>query len=285
MSISYKKLAKSPVILRKLTGVTIKEFQEILTLIAKEWQKLQENKIRNTKPHKIKTTEDKLLCLLVYYKCYISHVFLGFLFNVNDSTITRLFQKLEPILARKIHIKKDRNLTPDKILELIVDVTEINIQRPKNKKKQKENYSGKKKRHTKKLEIIIDKKTKEIVGISKIFQGKTHDFTIRKNKDSDILPIFSNIKILADSGYQGLQKLYKNCQIPHKKSKKKPLTKEQKLENKSLSSQRILIENIFCFIKRFKILSEKYRNFGKKLGLRTNIIAGIINLKHGFHLS
>jgi putative transposase len=85
--------------------------------------------------------------------------------------------------------------------------------------------------------------------------------------------------ILADSGYQGLQKKDKNAILPHKRRRKTSLTEEEKAYNKVLTSQRSLIENVFAKLKKFKILSSVYRNFQKKLHLRFNIIAGINNLK------
>ncbi|KAF0850741.1 transposase [Spiroplasma poulsonii] len=38
---------------------------------------------------------------------------------------------------------------------------------------------------------------------------------------------------------------------------------------------RIIIENIFAILKKFKIITEKYRNRRKRFGLRFNLIASI----------
>ncbi|MCK8641681.1 hypothetical protein M1L59_13405, partial [Acinetobacter schindleri] len=43
--------------------------------------------------------------------------------------------------------------------------------------------------------------------------------------------------------------------------------------------RRIGIEHVFGSLKTFKILAERYRNRGKRLGLRFNLIAGIYNLR------
>ncbi len=42
---------------------------------------------------------------------------------------------------------------------------------------------------------------------------------------------------------------------------------------------RIIIENIFAILKKFKIMTEKYRNHRKRFGLRFNLIASIYNLQ------
>jgi len=65
--------------------------------------------------------------------------------------------------------------------------------------------------------------------------------------------------------------------LPKKKTKKKPLTAEDKAMNREISSQRVGNEHAIGFIKRFKILSERYRNRRKRFVLRFNLIAGICN--------
>ena len=178
-------------------------------------------------------------------------------------------------MAKKICIKKDRTLTEEKVLALLADVTEMPPQKPS--KKQKEKYSGKKKRHMLKVEMRMSEGGK-IVHLSKVYGGRTHDFKIRKQER----PFHRDAVKLVDSGYQGLQKRESLVWLPFKRSKKKPLTSEQKAHNKTLASLRVPIEHKFAELKVFKILSDRYRNFQKKLHLRFNIIAGIVNMKHGF---
>jgi hypothetical protein len=67
--------------------------------------------------------------------------------------------------------------------------------------------------------------------------------------------------------------------MPKKKTKKNPLTKGDKLNNQKLSSERVVNENVIGMIKRFKIISDRYRNRRKRFCLRFNLIAGIYNLE------
>jgi hypothetical protein len=83
---------------------------------------------------------------------------------------------------------------------------------------------------------------------------------------------------MVDTGYQGIQKLHSNSELPKKKSKKNPLTKEDKKQNRRISSIRITIENIIREVKIFRILAEKYRNRRRRFALRFNLIAAIYNL-------
>jgi len=67
--------------------------------------------------------------------------------------------------------------------------------------------------------------------------------------------------------------------MPKKKSKRHPLTEEEKANNQRLSRDRVLNENVIGIVKRFKIISDRYRNRRKRFGLRFNLIAGIYNLE------
>ena len=89
--------------------------------------------------------------------------------------------------------------------------------------------------------------------------------------------IHPEIKSLTDTGYQGIDKLHHNSELPKKKTKKHPLTKEDKRKNRALSSERALNENVIGMIKRFKIIADRYRNRRKRFGLRFNLVAGIYN--------
>lgn len=87
--------------------------------------------------------------------------------------------------------------------------------------------------------------------------------------------------IITDTGYQGIKKVHANSDLPKKRSKKIPLTKLDKIKNKKISSERVDNENVIGMIKRFKIISDKYRNRRKRFGLRFNLIAGIYNFELG----
>ena len=114
-----------------------------------------------------------------------------------------------------------------------------------------------------KSQIVVDKKSK-------------HDFRLFKESETMISP---NIKVLTDTGYQGITKIHANSELPKKKTKKNPRTKEDKKNHKKLLSKRVVNENVIGSLRRFKIIADKYRNRRKRLGLRFNLIAGIYNLE------
>lgn len=122
---------------------------------------------------------------------------------------------------------------------------------------------------------MVDKATKKII-CTNFSNGKQHDFKLLK---SSRVHFQESTETLTDTGYLGLKKIHSNTSMPKKKSKKNPLTPEDKKRNKELSSQRVLNEHVIGMIKRFKIVADKYRNRRKRFGLRFNLISGICNFE------
>lgn len=65
--------------------------------------------------------------------------------------------------------------------------------------------------------------------------------------------------------------------MPKKRSKHHPLTKDDKAANRDISRKRVPAENVIGTLKRFKIISDRYRNRRKRFGLRFTLIAAIYN--------
>jgi hypothetical protein len=121
---------------------------------------------------------------------------------------------------------------------------------------------------------MVDARKRKIL-CSAHAQGSCHDFKLYEASIGEAVSAL--IKMKADSGYQGLLRLHKNSELPKKKPKGGELTEEEKAENRRISRERILIENINAKIKVFKITANKYRNRRKRFNLRMALICGLIN--------
>ena len=119
----------------------------------------------------------------------------------------------------------------------------------------------------------MDKKTQQVVCLA-FSNGRRHDFRLFKESKTMIHP---ETQACVDTGYQGLQKRHRKIQIPQKKRKNKPLTRQEKQKNREVAQKRVLNENVIRMLKRFKIVSDRYRNRRKRFALRFNLIAGIYN--------
>ena len=272
--LTVEKLSRRPETFRRLTGAEVSHFYEIAELIRPLWEERRDNFEEGGREHSLQGHVNHLLAMLLYYRCYITYEFLSYFFDCHETTVIRSVQRIEKIAVQVVHIEKKREITREEAEYLIFDATEQPVQRPK--KGQKKYYSGKKKRHTLKTQYVIGHDGK-IRSVSRTCPGKIHDFSIykdQKNRDR-----FHGIPKKADSGYQGIQKYDSDAEIPVKKPKNGKLTPEQRQYNHKLSEKRIKVENVIRETKIFNILSDTYRNRRKNHSIKTNIIAGIVNMK------
>jgi len=140
-------------------------------------------------------------------------------------------------------------------------------------KTQRRYYSGKKKKHTIKSQVVVETQSLKILSTAHA-RGKEHDFQLLKR--SQVKPL-SKVEMLADKGYQGLREVHRNSYTPVKKQKKQPLSSTQKQYNRELAQQRIFVEHVIRCLKVFRILASPYRNRRRRFGLRFNLIAGLYN--------
>lgn len=171
--------------------------------------------------------------------------------------------------------------------ELIFDGTENAIERPQNNDIQKSKYSGKKKTHTDIALLLSDKKT-WIYYVSELYDGSNVDMGILKEEFPPGLGWFKKFRVLFDLGFVGVEKLYKIKELiigkkKPRKSKNNPkpkLSKEQKLKNKEVSSERIYVEHAIGKMKIFRILKNRCRFKCRETKNRVlGVCAGLWNYK------
>jgi hypothetical protein len=127
-----------------------------------------------------------------------------------------------------------------------------------------------------KTQVVVDKQKKQIICTA-FANGKCHDFKLFKQSQVHAKP---ETKLDTDTGYLGIQKIHANSEHPIKSSKYHKLSQSEKLFNRQISSDRVLNEHMIGFIKRFKIVADRYRNRRKRFGLRFNLICGFCNFEH-----
>ena len=190
---------------KRAIGVSKKMFDEMVKII-------KEN-LRTFGRPAVLTREDQLLMTLMYLREYRTGFHIGLTYGVSESTVCRTIKKIENVLmySGEFYLPGKKTLQSNDDLTVIIDAEEQPIERPK----QKIHYSGKKKCHTQKAQLVINKETQMIV-CTDFSNGKKHDFKLFK--DSKTI-CSSKVLILGDSGYQGLANLHSNSQIPIKKTR------------------------------------------------------------------
>ena len=123
---------------------------------------------------------DKLMIMLQYYREYRAMDNIAFDYGVSKSTISDAIKWDEEALVKDgtFHLPSKRKLIEDSSIEVVlVDTTDCEINRPQ---KQRRYYSGKKKKHTLKLQILADTKTSDIICIAQFLVEKLMILTFSK---------------------------------------------------------------------------------------------------------
>ena len=154
---------------------------------------------------------------------------------------------------------------------------EQQIPRPEDNKRRKTYYSGKKKRHTVKTQLIVNNQGFIIhkLGYKK---GRRHDYDIYK-KNHPVIP--KDVLNMYDLGYLGVEKDFPEqiSALPYKKKKNQELSQEEKDYNKIHATKRIVIEHTICRLKKYRILADVFRNKLRKYDKVSDIVAGLVNYR------
>lgn len=210
-----------------------------------------------------------------YLRQYVSQRYLAQEYNVAKSSISTIVISTSKIFvsSKKFFLPKKAENIKDNSEDRIIDATETQIDRPKQK--QEKWYSGKKKMHTIKTQVEIGTDTSFIYSI-RFAKGSIHDFKLFKTSRVDYNKLNT---LFVDKGYMEIEKIHSNSIIPIRASKKHQLTGAEKWYNNEISRIRITIEHVNAFIKKFKITSTRYRNRRKNFKLYMTLICSIYNFE------
>ena len=293
-------------IFKSFSSLEVSEFDALCDKIDEKYHAFEEKRLyRADRKRKVGAghpfklpLNDRLLMLLMYYRLYVTSTLLSFLFDLGQTNVLKDIRMLEPLvsevlpLPKKLHQKVRRLRTIDEVEEVFpgfkafLDATEQEIPRPKSKRKRKTHYSGKKKRHTVKTQITVNK-TGLIVHKTRHAHGSRHDYAVFKQHHPH-LP--DNVSLGLDLGYDGVQNDYPqlNSKVPFKRRspgrgkrgfKAKELTSEQEKFNQKLSKERVVVEHTISRLKKFRVMAHEFRNHLKHYDIMTDIVCGLVNFR------
>ncbi len=233
--------------------------------------------------------KNRFLMLLVYYRLYITYTLAGFLFDLDQSNICRDIQKIDSLvrecvpIPQKTYSKTKRLKTPEEVEKYFpgfiafTDCTEQQIPRPVDRERRKIFYSGKKKRHTVKNQITVNNRGYILhkVGYKK---GRKHDYDVYK-KNHPVIP--KEVITVVDLGYLGIEKDFPEqlSALPFKRKRNQDLSPEEKEYNRIHAKERIVIEHTICRLKKYRIMSDVFRNKLRKHNKVSDIVAGLVNYR------
>ena len=310
MDLRYENLKDKPKTFRTFTGLDVEEFQILLPAFTVAWERyiqqhclppdVRQRSYGGGRKARLATCAEKLLFILVYFKTYPLQEVLAFHFDMSQSQACQwihiLSEVLRLALAELGHLPER---DPQKVKELLetymdesqqyeaateleierfaIDGTERRRQRPKDQEEQKRFYSGKKKTHTVKNNLIVTLGKRRVEYLGDTWEGKKHD---KKICDEEGHEFPEGSTLYKDTGYQGYEPAGVHTRQPKKKPRGRELTLEEKEQNALISSVRIVVEHVICGVKRCRIVKDVFRNTRDKFAdLVMEIACGLHNFR------
>lgn len=209
--------------------------------------------------------ESKLYFILTYMKENPGQAYHGELFGMGQPKVSKWVKLLTPLLASALGKLKvlpkrcGRGLSM--ILEnkeepvLWLDATERDIPRSVDHERQRYEYSGKKKRHTVKNNLLSDPGNR-VLYLSDTYAGSVHDKAVA---DEAALEFPEGTVLCQDLGYVGYAPENVTVVMPKKNHKNKPLSVLEQDINWLIGKARVQVEHVMAGVKRLKIVKEKIR--------------------------
>lgn len=296
--LTYERLKMKPHQFQSFTGIRVNEFEKILGRAQADYESFEQKRLGKPRRkrrmgagrHFKLPLPDRILLCLVDLRLNLTCTVMSYLFDLNESNVSRNVHHIKRLLKeglpepmklmaaqKKINsVEELFRLYPD--LKAIVDGTEQPIERPKDPEKQKTYYSGKKKRHTIKKQVTVNLEGL-ILDAPPAVEGKRHDYKVFQETETLSERIPKEVGVLLDSGYQGAGEGQAEGRVllPKKATKLHPLSQEEKASNRMLSQLRVKVEHAIGRLKRFKILSERFRHPLDSYDDIFSVIAGLVN--------
>ncbi len=297
MSLYQKAREKEEKVFLSLTGSTFAEFDELRPFFQAAWEEArntsyQQDDSRQRQPGGgskpiLKTHEDRLFFILYYLKTYPLQEVIAFHFDMSQGQANDWIFRLTRLLRTALdqldclperHPEKLQETaadTPER--EFVIDGTERERQRPQDPDAQSDYYSGKKKKHTVKNNLIAGVKDRLIKYLGQTHEGKKHD---KKICDEEQPTYPEGSRLLQDTGFQGYEPEGVMGYQPKKKPKGKELSEDDKEINALISRVRIMVEHVIAGVKRLRIVKEVFRNTKEKFDdLVMEIACGLHNFR------
>jgi len=297
MSLYQRAREKEEKVFLSLTGSTFAEFDELLPFFQAAWEDARnasyhQDPSRQRQPGggqkpALKTHEDRLFFILYYLKTYPLQEVMAFHFDLSQGQVNDWIYRLSRILQAALdrygclpernpeQVQETAADTPER--EFALDGTERERQRPRDPDAQSAYYSGKKKKHTVKNNLLVGVKDRLVKYLGQTHEGKKHD---KKICDEEQPTYPEGSRLLQDTGFQGYAPEGVMTYQPKKKPRGKELSEDDKESNALISRVRIMVEHVIAGVKRLRIVKEVFRNTKEKFAdLVMELACGLHNFR------
>lgn len=323
-----KTLMENPEKIKPLTGLEFEEFFRLVEDVEDNYSEHRKKMLENEKRQRAvgggRRPRTPLIlrvfALLIYLRLYVpQRTVSAIVSQISQSRISRDLRRLLPVLCEHLPVPEIWETLPEdeavlkgrKLLAIdfpggqaLIDAQEQRINRPKDNEVQKKFYSGKKKAHTIKTQLVSGT-DHDIKAISTAVPGSQHDKKLAtETKTVQRLP--DGIDGLMDKAYQGIEKEVetkaiflpeeeKTIEVPRiqvfipfkkppnkkekgaKKKNKEELTPFEKSINKLISNIRVRIEHCIGWLRNWKIMDSRFRCSHEVYTPIMQVVCGLVN--------
>lgn len=299
----YESLTRYPSAFRSLTGMTPDEFESLLADFTSARQRLRD-RCRTTRrglPRRRASGaghpfahdgRHRLLLALVWVRIYPTYELLGFFFGLhkrnaqlNVRAVLEVLDTLEDFPFDRPGRDRQRLGSVTEVIaafpavRVIIDSKEQRVNRPRGYDAQKPYYSGKKKAHTVKTQVVVDPCGRIEAVSDSVPGGAHHDLPLLCG--SGVLEqLADGAAAMMDKGYVGVTNYYPDTPvvIPFKARRGHPLTAEQQAFNRGVARCRIVVEHAMAQLNRFTVLRQVFRGQQRgRHGQVIRVVAKVVN--------
>ncbi len=299
MILQYRHLHRHPAVFRMMTGLSVAEFDALAVALLPRYAAAEHARLG--RPGRRRAIgagrkfelppRDHLLLAIVWLRRYPTNAVLGYLFGVSEYIALRAVQRVVPLLeatgrdtmrlpdpGRGRRRDRDALLADTPALAVLVDPFEQRVQRPKERAAADTYYSGKKRQHTLKSQVLVDEATGAVVDVADSVRGPTHDLTLcRESGVLDHLP--PGVGALGDLAYVGLRDAHPQGlgATPRKKPRGQPRPEADIAYNRAFARRRVVAEHTIGRLRRYEALTQTDRHHRRGHTARVRAVAGLVN--------
>jgi len=297
MMMKYVYLKQHPQVFKKMTGLSVEEFDDLYEEVLPPFRQLEEERL--DRPDRQRDfgggrkaslgPRDQILMAVIWLRLYPTQDVLGYFFGVSQAVVSNYIAHTLPILEQA---GRDTMRMPDpgrkrrpglsELLEampgimVVIDSFEQKVQRPPDKEEQKRYYSGKKKQHTLKSQVAVDEETGMIVDVSDSVPAPTADLKLLKQSGL-LTRLPEGVGGMGDLAYTGIDALHPLSAAPRRKPRGKDRPPQDRLYNTAFSQRRIIVENTIGRMRRYQSITQADRHHRQLHTPRVVAIAGLVN--------
>ncbi len=288
MILRYGSLSRKPAIFKAMTGLSVALFDELMgdlgpayaraTYAQQDWPGRQ--RAVGAGHHRRLPPRDEFVLTVVWLRHYFTQEALGYFFGVSDTTVLRTLARVLPVLEsagrdamrqpprgrrQRYGVAEALQAFPELADlnddALVVDTYEQRVQRPQDQREADRQYSGKKKAHTTKTQVVVHLGSGQVCGVRAGVCGRVADGTVLTQSGA-LSRLPPQGRGMGDKAYIGVDP---RVVTPRRKPRGKPRPPEDAAFNRAFARVRITVEHTIRDLRVFQALTlpDRHRRQGQ----------------------